>query len=631
MYHHDKRQAQAMVGHALEARGWNILGYKPDRSDLQSDYWDPESWDGIATFGEYIACVGVGEYEVDSRSGRAIEKLIPQKGPDCERCKGTGEDPSGWTLERAKAEPRKFHLEHLLAEHHGSKALPDTGGFMGVGVRKADGCEMRVMHPDVVSPLLFHAGSGALHCVKCKGQAHRWNEPKVEVLGHWPVFQANPKGTNWHLERAGKILAKGIGFSTVLKALGNSNKQDDKVVAGDVIASKIHAAMEADQNRKGHAPKETTPMKIEGNVAEPEVANAPGFTVRNGTREGFVEILFDAKPDAATIAELKAAKFRFSFGGGEPRWYGPEANLPERYRDHVIGQRPADPEPAPEKDPEPDGGEVSPNAEADETNEPEAETEEGQDGTDKEEGETDDAEAETADPKDASLLPIESLRCNPHIFDGQKCGKDSAFITDGYLLMVKKFVTTKFKTKHAMHKSSESCPVPDNSCERIVRNAEAESTEPTRFLGYTARWEDVLKEKVKSRTIGILRNATGFVAVDAERYKLIVKHVNFDAIRTHPKNDKALAFYKGETIAALLMPIYATIDKRKVEKFLKDAAVASATPPKAKAPAPEPTVEVQVVTVNEAAPHGKVTPLPLPVSASLAIIRAALARTKAHA
>lgn len=61
-------------------------------------------------------------------------------------------------------------------------------------------------------------------------------------------------------------------------------------------------------------------------------ASGSGFSVRQGLKEGYVEVLFPEKPDAETIRILKGAKFRFSRKGGEPRWWGRESNLPERFK-----------------------------------------------------------------------------------------------------------------------------------------------------------------------------------------------------------------------------------------------------------------------------------------------------------
>lgn len=629
MDYHDKRSAQAMIGHALEARGWKLFGYKEDRSDAMTDYYEPERWDGIATLGEYVACVGVGEYE-SKLSGQAITKLVPKEGGTCERCKGSGNDPLGWTLEAARKESKKFHRERLVAEHPGGTLVE---GKLGPGVKLDENTTVYTPMSGVVSPLWFHEhGDQMMHCVRCHGAGRMTGKPESVTLGHYPTFQANPPRCNWHLERNGKILASGTGFATVLRDYSSKHGHDAKVVAGDIIAQKIQSAMEADSKRQGPAPKEKQPMKTESTVAEPEVAPFAGLTIRKGTREGFVELVFGTKPDADTISNLKAAKFRFTCSNGEPRWYGPEANLPERYRDHRIGQRPADPEPASDKDPDPEAGAVAnPNAEADETDEPEAETEEAQDETTEGEGETEDAEAEEEVETFGvpQLHSLETLRCNPHVFDGQRCGKGSSYITDGKMLMHKDFVKTKFKHKHRYKKGVDTgqCQaVPDNTCAKILDAEKNYEHQPVEVLGYTDHWEYLFTEKVKTKYIGILRMKDGTpIAINAEYYKLFVKHLDFDAIQASMSN-RPLAFFKNGKVVGLLMPLFGNVDERRLAKLIKDSATASATPPKGrerKAAAP--------ATPAAPAQPEKVTPLPLPLTASLALIRGALSRMKVKA
>lgn len=52
-----KRDARVVIARVLEENGWKIYGYKEDKSDCQSDYYDPADWTGIATNGRYIAVV----------------------------------------------------------------------------------------------------------------------------------------------------------------------------------------------------------------------------------------------------------------------------------------------------------------------------------------------------------------------------------------------------------------------------------------------------------------------------------------------------------------------------------------------------------------------------------------------
>lgn len=57
-------------------------------------------------------------------------------------------------------------------------------------------------------------------------------------------------------------------------------------------------------------------------------------TLRPGTRPGFVEIAFPAKPDARDIAELKASGFRYVARG--PHWYGKAEKAPASFAQGVA-------------------------------------------------------------------------------------------------------------------------------------------------------------------------------------------------------------------------------------------------------------------------------------------------------
>lgn len=91
MHHTDERRAIARVGRELEKRDWKLYGFKEDRSDAMTDYYDPERWDGVATHPDrpgFVACVKVGPYTVERCSGR-----------------------DGWPEFRATPKGKAWHLE----------------------------------------------------------------------------------------------------------------------------------------------------------------------------------------------------------------------------------------------------------------------------------------------------------------------------------------------------------------------------------------------------------------------------------------------------------------------------------------------------------------------------------------
>ena len=199
MHWTDRRHAKAELGKALERQGWTLLGWKEDRSDSMTDYYDPESWQGIATRAGVICVVDGGAH---GKSGADEVRLIPQAGEPCPRCEGSGVDPSGWTLDTARAEPERYNREMIEAEY---------------GPRE-DGVVVRTLFPGVVSPIPFSKPGGRRSCVKCNGRGHAYGEPRQEVVFTWPQFQPNPPRRLWHIEKGGRIVASGVGLSKCLKA-----------------------------------------------------------------------------------------------------------------------------------------------------------------------------------------------------------------------------------------------------------------------------------------------------------------------------------------------------------------------------------------------------------------------------
>lgn len=55
--YYEKRDARVALSKILKMSGFTLYGYKPDRSDSMTDYFDPADWDGIAVKGDYIAVV----------------------------------------------------------------------------------------------------------------------------------------------------------------------------------------------------------------------------------------------------------------------------------------------------------------------------------------------------------------------------------------------------------------------------------------------------------------------------------------------------------------------------------------------------------------------------------------------
>lgn len=223
LYYGDKRTAQHDVGIVLEKRGWKLFGYLPDRSDLQSDYFCPARWDGVATkevggkvFVAVVMCNG-------RESGREIHDTKQVTEP-CHDCAETGLQPDGWTFEQARADPAGFN-EH----RNGGRALLK-----------------------VVSPLHFRGNHET--CRSCHGTATKFVRAESTLVGRYPTYSGNPGRSNWHVETGGQILAKGNGLFSAYspnaylkrealqaaKVIPDGYKAFERYIA-DGIAAKIDA------------------------------------------------------------------------------------------------------------------------------------------------------------------------------------------------------------------------------------------------------------------------------------------------------------------------------------------------------------------------------------------------------
>lgn len=300
----DKRRAVAAIGAELAARGFRLFGWKADKSDSMTDYYDPESWRGIATRDGFTVCVDVSAYDVKDRSGHVPVDHHSEPEGTCARCNGTGVDPDcGWTLEEARADVAGFNA----AEQRANAA--------------AHGYTMRSVFPGVVSPIPFEK-HGRRSCVKCHGGGHAkfrtWTSERPE--DRWPVFQANPGRSKWHVEKDGRVIASGTGI------YGAGSWGDKGADTVSTVCDRIERACRV-------APASDRPADGRGDGAagvcvdaDDVPAGADGVTVRPGTRPGFVEVVFPTRPADAVREALKGAGFRWARSSG--CWYGRSDRLP---------------------------------------------------------------------------------------------------------------------------------------------------------------------------------------------------------------------------------------------------------------------------------------------------------------
>jgi len=89
MHYLDRQEAVANIGKRLREGGWTLYGWKEDRSDSMTDYYDPESWDGVAEKDGFVCCMDVGPWLVEQRSGKDQTRQIPQRDDTCPECGGS--------------------------------------------------------------------------------------------------------------------------------------------------------------------------------------------------------------------------------------------------------------------------------------------------------------------------------------------------------------------------------------------------------------------------------------------------------------------------------------------------------------------------------------------------------------
>lgn len=159
--YYDYREVKVMIAHKLMAiEGWKVYGYKKDRSDSMTDYWDPANWDGIAEKNGYILCVDV----YGAAEPQEIRKY----------------NYSGFTYDRSIAEKIK-KLEAMTVERGASEAEEASAKL-------------------------------SIERLQKKAEEATENANKYIVVGTVPGHMAHPPKMNWHIEKDGIIIAKGNGI-----------------------------------------------------------------------------------------------------------------------------------------------------------------------------------------------------------------------------------------------------------------------------------------------------------------------------------------------------------------------------------------------------------------------------------
>lgn len=151
MWYGDKRDSLVKLSDGLRWRGWSIYGYKEDKSDSMTDYFDPAHWGGIAVKNGFVLVV-------DGYSGGTIGGDFIQRSYD------------------PKIAKRVRKLQTLADNHAAAKGERENALAM-----------IEKLNPNMVKEILITGDKPAIS------------------------YQKNPGNTKWHIEKDGDIIAKGTG------------------------------------------------------------------------------------------------------------------------------------------------------------------------------------------------------------------------------------------------------------------------------------------------------------------------------------------------------------------------------------------------------------------------------------
>lgn len=152
--YYEKRDAKVRIARELMRMGWKVYGFKEDKSDSMTDYYDPANWGGIAEKNGYILVVDCG-----AEKEREITRYNPNYISISEADKNKIESLKNMTVERGASEGEEKASQKLIE----------------------------------------------------KIQAKYKNEgvSQYEVIGKIPAHLGNPTRAMWHLEKDGAYVEKG--------------------------------------------------------------------------------------------------------------------------------------------------------------------------------------------------------------------------------------------------------------------------------------------------------------------------------------------------------------------------------------------------------------------------------------
>ena len=169
--YYDKKESLNIICNILAYNGWTIYGFKEDRSDMMTDYYDPARWDGIAVKNGYILVMN------NSYSGGTI---------------------SGNYVLRSYRKDINEQVKKLIQKNEKLLTLAQN-------TAASDGEKNNAFRMIENNNKKIESFKNEYYIEEDTKNPYPSNLPEVS-------YQKNPSRTTWHIEKDGKIIDKGTGY-----------------------------------------------------------------------------------------------------------------------------------------------------------------------------------------------------------------------------------------------------------------------------------------------------------------------------------------------------------------------------------------------------------------------------------
>lgn len=169
--YYDKKHALNIICEVLAFNGWSIYGYKEDRSDSMTDYFDPASWDGIAVKNGYILVMN------NSYSGGTL---------------------AGNYVLRSYSKDANEIVKKLIDKNQKLLSLAEN-------VAASEGEKTNALAMIEKNNQKIQSYRNEYYLEEDSNNPYPANLPAV-------TYQKNPGRATWHIEKDGKIIDKGTGY-----------------------------------------------------------------------------------------------------------------------------------------------------------------------------------------------------------------------------------------------------------------------------------------------------------------------------------------------------------------------------------------------------------------------------------